>query len=169
MKITDKTVNICKYPLIKKKKKRNKRTWIRHKRLSINLIWTEKKKKQKNTNSREGFSISLVFSFFFFRPALPALSPHPADSRLRGGVTAPAAAPAELPVVAFPRASEQEAPAVLSREQLPDLSSSRDFTQYGTCPREGGLMKGELGRSNSREKRATAGPQRQELPGIALL
>ena len=48
---------------------------------------------------------------------------------MRGGVTAPAAAPAELAVVAFPRASEQEAPAVLSREQLPDLSSSRDFTQ----------------------------------------
>ncbi|MXQ89083.1 hypothetical protein E5288_WYG007826 [Bos mutus] len=65
-----------------------------------------------------------------FQTALPALSPHPADSRLRGGVTAPAAAPAELPVVAFPRAREQEAPAVLSREQLPDLSSSRDFTQY---------------------------------------
>uniref|UniRef100_A0A5G2R483 Solute carrier family 26 member 8 n=1 Tax=Sus scrofa TaxID=9823 RepID=A0A5G2R483_PIG len=32
-----------------------------------------------------------------------------------------------------------------------------------------GLLRGEDGRSNSREKRATAGHQRQELPGTALL
>lgn len=31
------------------------------------------------------------------------------------------------------RASEQKPPALLSREQLPGLSASRDFTQYGTC------------------------------------
>lgn len=64
MKITDKTVNICKYPLIKKKKKRNKRTWIRHKRLSINLIWTEKKKNKKTRILEKVFQFHLFFLFF---------------------------------------------------------------------------------------------------------
>lgn len=35
-------------------------------------------------------------------------------------------------------AGEQEPPAVLSRDELPRRSANRDFTQYGTCPREGG-------------------------------
>ena len=58
MKITDKTVNICKYPLIKKKKKKRKGLELGTKGCLLTLFG---QKKRKNTNSREGFSISLVF------------------------------------------------------------------------------------------------------------
>ena len=56
MKITDKTVNICKYPLIKKKKRKGLELGTKG-----CLLTLFGQKKRKNTNSREGFSISLVF------------------------------------------------------------------------------------------------------------
>ena len=99
---------------------------------------------------------------------LPAPASVQADSGLRRGTTAPAAAPAEVPVVAVPEPANRSL-LPYSRE-----NSSRDSPRAEILPNMEpacgrGLLRGEDGRSNSREKRATAGHQRQELPGTALL
>lgn len=58
-----------------------------------------------------------------------------------------------------PYSRENSSGASLRAEILPNME-----------PAQGrGLMRGEDGRSNSREKRTTAGHRRQELPGTALL
>lgn len=102
------------------------------------------------------------------RLAPPAPSPDQADSGLRHGTRAPAAAPAEVPVVAFPEPANWSLPPH-SRE-----NRSRDSTRTEILPNMEpahgrGLMRGEDARTSSREKRATAGDQRQELAGYVLV
>lgn len=105
------------------------------------------------------------------RAAPAGVSLHPLPGRADGGpcrwTPAPVAAPAEAPVVAVPEPA--------NRSRLPSSReiSSRDSPRAEILPnmeppRGRGFGRRERRRSSSREKRATAGAQRQELPGTVL-